>query len=222
MSVRNEKISFAILIGGKSTRFGSDKGIFEFKGKPLLSYQLEILNKFRKKIFIIAHSQEQVDLYKKKIKFYDYIEFFIDDLSLIEDKTIRTPMIGLYTLFNQLNKLKFDKVFTLSCDAPLIKHEVVNLMLSQEIGYDCYIPRWKNGFLEPLFAIYPVKKALKMAKESIESHSFKLINILSKKWNIKYVSIEDFIRPLDEKLLNFLNINGPVDLEKLMNLFTRQ
>ena len=74
MSVRNEKISFAILIGGKSTRFGSDKGIFEFKGKPLLSYQLEILNKFGKKIFIIAHSQEQVDLYKKKVKFSDYLQ----------------------------------------------------------------------------------------------------------------------------------------------------
>ena len=42
MSIKSQNIAFIVLIGGKSTRFGSDKGIFEFLGKPLLSYQLEI------------------------------------------------------------------------------------------------------------------------------------------------------------------------------------
>ena len=56
MSIGNEKIAFAVLIGGKSTRFGSDKGIFEFEGKTLLSHQLDALYRFNKDIFLVAHS----------------------------------------------------------------------------------------------------------------------------------------------------------------------
>ncbi|MBY9013150.1 MAG: NTP transferase domain-containing protein, partial [Candidatus Lokiarchaeota archaeon] len=42
-----KNLAILILVGGKSVRFGSDKGIFEFQGKPLVSYQLETLNLFR-------------------------------------------------------------------------------------------------------------------------------------------------------------------------------
>lgn len=68
VSNNGTKISFIILIGGRSRRYGSDKGIFEFIGKPLFMHQLETLSQFERKIYLVAHSKSQVELYQKKIK----------------------------------------------------------------------------------------------------------------------------------------------------------
>ncbi|MFX0049049.1 MAG: NTP transferase domain-containing protein, partial [Candidatus Hermodarchaeota archaeon] len=46
-------------MGGKSTRFGSDKGIFNFRGKALIDYQLETLFPLNYDIFLVANSTEQ-------------------------------------------------------------------------------------------------------------------------------------------------------------------
>ncbi len=219
MSIGNEKFAFAVLIGGKSTRFGSDKGIFEFEGKALLSHQLDALYRFNKDIFLVAHSKDQMDEYKRKINFLENVGFILDDLSITNDKDVRTPMIGLYSVFNQLSIKGYEKVFVFSCDTPLIKQEVIDLMINQPSGFDCHIPRWDNGFLEPLFAIYPVKKALEKAIKNIKNKKYKLINLLSNKWRINYVSIERLIKPLDKGLISFINVNGPIDLEKLKENF---
>ena len=219
MSIKSQNIAFVILIGGKSTRFGSDKGIFEFLGKPLLSYQLETLAQFNRDIFIVAHAQEQIDAYKEKIDFAENISFITDNMEIIEDEDLRTPMIGLYSAFKELSKLNFEKVFAFSCDSPLIKSEVVELLLRQAEGYDCYIPRWENGFIEPLFAIYPVKEAFEQARESLLNKTYKLTNLVNENWKVNYVPIEYDIKPLDENLITFINVNGPIDIEKLMEIY---
>lgn len=215
----NKDLAFAILIGGKSTRFGSDKGIFEFLGKPLISYQLETIFKFNKDIYLVANSKEQIQTYKRVIETNKIKDYILDNKELISDKILRTPMIGLYSAFKELDKLGYEKVFTLSCDMPLIKHEVLELILNQSKGFDCCIPRWDNGFFEPLFAIYPVRKALYIAEKNITQGVYKLTSLLDKTWNIRYISIEKTILPLDEKMVTFININGPVDIEKIMNIY---
>ena len=215
----NKSLAFTILIGGKSTRFGSDKGIFEFREKALISYQIETIEKFNKDIYLIAHSQEQIQTYRTKIETTNINDFILDDFDLILNKELRTPMIGLYTAFKELKELDYEKVFILSCDAPLIKYEVIKLLIKHAEGYDCCIPRWNNGFLEPLFAIYPVKKAILTSKENIENESYKLTNIWADNWNINFISIEEMIQPLDNKLISFININGPVDIDKLINIY---
>ena len=217
----NKSLAFAILIGGMSTRFGSDKGIFEFLGKSLISYQIDTIVKFNMSIFLVAHSQEQVQKYRIKIETENIKDFFLDDLDLISNKELRTPMIGLYTAFKELNQLEYEKVFILSCDAPLIKHNVIELLIKQSKSNDCCIPQWNNKFLEPLFAIYPIKKALKNARENIKNETYKLTNILDESWKINYISIENEIQPLDNKLISLININGPVDIDKLINIYKK-
>lgn len=219
MSIKSQNIAFVILIGGKSSRFGSDKGIFEFLGKPLISYQLETLTQFNRDVFLVAHSQEQINVYKDKINFPESVSFITDNMELLEDKDLRTPMIGLYSAFKELDKLNYDKAFAFSCDSPLVKSEVVDLLLRQAEGYDCYIPRWENGFIEPLFAIYPVKEAFEQARESLLNKTYKLTNLVNENWKVNYVPIEYDIKPLDENLITFINVNGPIDIEKLMEIY---
>jgi len=62
-----QELAILILIGGKSERFKSDKGLFEFLGKPLISYQLDILSKLDYNIFLVANSKKQVQNYINKI-----------------------------------------------------------------------------------------------------------------------------------------------------------
>ena len=221
MCDNNKYLAFVILIGGKSARFGEDKGIFEFLGKPLISYQIETISKYNRNIYLVAHSQEQVENYTIKIETENVNGFFLDDREIITNKEIHTPMLGLYSAFKELNKLAYEKAFILSCDAPLIKYDLIELLIEQSEGFDCCIPRWDNGFLEPLFAIYPVKKALYRAKECIKSEKYKLTKILDDTWKINYIS-QSSIKAIDKKFISFININGPIDIEKLMKVYQRK
>ncbi len=214
-----EKLAFIILIGGKSARFGSDKGLFKFKEKPLISYQLETLSSFNRNIFLVARSHQQVQAYIDKIDIEKIMAFIIDDKELIDDESLYSPMIGIYSGLKELERLEYEKAFIFSCDIPLIKIEIIDLLLSKSEDNDCCIPKWNNGFLEPLFAIYPVKEAFIECKKNLKNKSYKLTNILNKNWKINYISIEDSIQALDEKLITFININGPIDIEKLIKFY---
>ena len=215
---KNKYLAFVILIGGKSARFGTDKGLYEFLGKPLIMYQLDVLSQFNNDIYVVAHSQNQVQNYVNNIDYRNITAFILDDKECISGKKIRSPLIGIYSAFKEIEKLGYEKAFTLSCDLPLIQHEVVNLLLKYSKDVDCCIPRWDNDYLEPLFAIYPVRKALRKIKKNLKNETFKLTNILNMDWRIKYISIEKEIQPLDGKLLTFLNINNHVDIDKLLEI----
>ena len=220
LSIKNNSkyLAIAILIGGKSTRFGSDKGLYKFRGKPLISHLLDKIYQDDRDIFIVASSIEQVQTYINKINLKNITAFIIDDNSIISDSTLHTPIIGLYSAFNELNNLGYKKAYVLSCDIPLIKKEVINYLITCSMNFECCIPQWDNGFLEPLCAIYPIKKALILTEENIKSKNYRLINILNKTWKIKYISIENTFKRIDEKLVSFININEPLDLKKLENL----
>jgi molybdopterin-guanine dinucleotide biosynthesis protein A len=214
ISSKREKLAFSILIGGKSKRFGSDKGLYQYKDKPLISHQLEILTHFNCDIFVIGHSQNQIRDYVKKIDYRKIIAFILDEK--IIKNSIRSPLIGLYSAFKELNKLNYDYVFALSCDMPFIQEDVVELMIQNIDNYDCCIPRWsENGFLEPLFAIYPVDKGLKKARENLDEKVFKLTNLIDTSWKVNYIPIEEKIKKVDENLCSFYNINKPEDLDDI-------
>jgi molybdopterin-guanine dinucleotide biosynthesis protein A len=82
---KSKDIAFAVLIGGKSTRFGSDKGLYEFQGKPLVLYLLDTLNERSYDIFLVAHSPKQVQKYINKIDIRNIIAFILDDHKLIQN-----------------------------------------------------------------------------------------------------------------------------------------
>ncbi|MFX1568926.1 MAG: molybdenum cofactor guanylyltransferase [Promethearchaeota archaeon] len=211
-------LAILILIGGKSTRFGLEKPIIEIYGKPLILHQIDILSKFDQDIYLVAHSEEQIFNYKKEIKFPKDINFIVDDREIFNHPNIYKPMLGIYSGLKELNELGFEKVFLLSCDMPLIKPEVINLMISESQGFECCIPKWNNGFLEPFFAIYPVKKGFHKAKEILIDENYGLLNFIDKNWIINYISVENLIQPLDKNLISLININGPIDLIKLIKL----
>jgi molybdopterin-guanine dinucleotide biosynthesis protein A len=215
ITINSKNLAIAILIGGKSTRFGSDKGLFPLFGKPLITHQLDILSQISKNIFLIAHSKNQVQDYIDKIDIQEIMAFILDDEDIKSKIVERNPLLGLYSAFKELNKLEYTKTLVLPCDLPLIQKDVIEFLVNESKSYDCCIPQWKNGFLEPLLAIYPTKKAFVSTQKNINNQDFKLVNLVEKSWKINYVSIEDLIQTMDPSLLSFININSLNDIEHL-------
>ena len=212
----NKEIAFLLLVGGKSSRFGRDKGSFQFQGKSLVSHQLEVLSNFENDIYIGAHSKQQVRKYLKKIDYEKATAFILDDMEVVRDENVRSPMIGIYSGSKELRNIGYKSAFIISCDMPLIQKDVIGLMLKSIEGYDLCMPKWKNGYLEPLFALYSVDCAFKRAEICLTKGKYKLSNLFDENWKINYISVEETIKELDNSLLTFLNINRPTDLETLM------
>lgn len=124
-------------------------------------------------------------------------------------------MLGLYSSFKELYNLGYQRAFALSCDNPLIKYEVIDYMIKKCQKYDCCIPRWKNGFLEPLFAIYPIEKAHRSSLKNLKKKNYRLVNLISDLWQINYISVEESLKKLDLDLFSFKNINSPEDIKSL-------
>jgi molybdopterin-guanine dinucleotide biosynthesis protein A len=215
-----KKLAIIILIGGKNIRFRNESAaILKVLGKPLVLHQIETLSKFDEDVFLIAHSEDQITSYYKEINFPRDVIFVVDDKEILEDTELRTPMLGIYSGFKELNRLGFEKGFLLSGDMPLIKPKVIELMINRVKGYDCCIPRWNNGYLEPLIGIYPVNSTFKLAEKTIQESNYSLNKIVDLSKHINYISVEESIKPLDQNLVSLININGPIDLENLIKLY---
>jgi len=215
-----KKLAIIILIGGKNIRFGNESAaVLDVLGKPLILHQIETLSKFDEDVFLVAHSEDQINSYYKKINFPRDINFVVDDTEVLKDTELRTPMLGIYSGFKELNRLGFEKGFLLSGDMPLIKPKVIELMINRAKGYDCCIPKWNNGYLEPLFAIYPVNSTFNLVKKTIQEQNYALNNIIDESLHINYISVEESIKPLDQNLVSLINVNGPIDLEKVIKFY---
>ena len=214
-SNKEKNLAFTILVGGKSSRFGSDKGLFHFQGKPLISYQLEALRQFEYDIFIVARSISQVQHYVNLIDINNVTAFLIDEINDPAEENLQIPLIGLYSSFKELNDLGFKKTLVLSCDIPLINKKVVNYLIDCSKKFECCIPQWDNGFLEPLCTIYPIQKALITSKKNLKTKDYKLANLINPSWDTNFISIERCFQPIDKKLLSFININTLEDIDKL-------
>jgi molybdopterin-guanine dinucleotide biosynthesis protein A len=133
--------------------------------------------------------------------------FVIDDEEIAQDPNSRSPLIGLYSAFKDLDHLGYEKAFVLPCDVPLVKFEVIDLLIQNCKQFDCCVPNWRDNLLEPLLAIYPIKKAYETSRRNIRNNQYNLTKIINADWRINFISIEDDIKKLDTNLLSFKNIN---------------
>lgn len=70
MGIKKPKyLAFAILIGGKSSKFNTEKKRFKFENKSLILHLIETLSNFDEDLFLISSSEEQLFSYKKEINF---------------------------------------------------------------------------------------------------------------------------------------------------------
>ncbi|CAB49774.1 molybdenum cofactor guanylyltransferase MobA [Pyrococcus abyssi] len=187
----------AVLAGGKSRRFGEDKLLFEINGKPLVLHTIERLEGCSsiKKVIIVASPQN-----REAMEEFGY-EVVVDDLTI-------GPISGVYSA------LSLGDAFVVGGDMPSLIPEFIDYIIKQfnNSGKIACVPRWSNGYLEPLHAAYS-KNFRDILEERIEKGLYKLGDAISSAKNVCYIKIEDL--PLGWRE-SFFNVNKKEDLHRIM------
>ncbi len=187
-----EVIKCCIIAGGRSGRFGSDKSLHVFEGKPLIQHTYDAVRPVFDDIFIIAPDTEK--------------------FSFLEAETIPDiipglgPIGGIYTA---VESLKADRVFVFPCDMPFLNTEFIRYMASIPDVYDIIVPM-VNGRYQPLHAIYSIRCAEGIRKK-IDAGDYRMSGFYEG-FNIRIVN-EDEIGFYDEPLRMFRNVNFRDDLD---------
>jgi molybdopterin-guanine dinucleotide biosynthesis protein A len=202
--------SAVILAGGFSKRFGRDKGLVELMGKPLIKHTLDKVNSITKDIVIVVSTDKQYENYSKNIT---------KDASIVMDvRNEGSPLIGTLT---GLIETTGEYVVLLPCDTPLISETFLHLLLDLIPGKSAVIPRWPNGYIEPLQSIYHRKEALFTAEKVLKEGKLKMRSMISELSNVLYLSTL-IIKKIDPELHTFLNVNNPQDLKNAESFLRRQ
>ena len=105
-------ISSFILAGGKSRRFGDNKALYSFRGKPLLIHATEKLEAHIRKPAIIT----------KEPSLYRHLDYPVMEDTIEQ----QNPLAGIYTGLLRSNT---NWNFFLACDMPLITTRVIKRLL---------------------------------------------------------------------------------------------
>lgn len=182
-----EEITGIILSGGKSSRMGKDKGMCNFRDKPLVEYAIEALKPFCGEILLSTNLTAGYEKYGLKL---------IND----EIKEIG-PMGGIYSC---LKKVKTKYNIVLSCDTPFIGKELIKFIVNNiSDEFDIVAPIHQNSFLEPLCAYYNISVLSKM-NAFIKKGDYKLMALL-KSLRLKQLVIDNNLGFYNPKLFNNLN-----------------
>ncbi|MFW9810156.1 MAG: molybdenum cofactor guanylyltransferase, partial [Candidatus Thorarchaeota archaeon] len=57
-----ETVTVAILAGGNSKRFGSEKAIAEYRGRPLVAHMVDIARRLSREVMIVVSDETQVEI----------------------------------------------------------------------------------------------------------------------------------------------------------------
>ncbi len=187
-------LNVAILVGGKGTRIGHEKGLIRIGERTFI----EILtNRFRDcNLVIVCRDKEQMKIYRR---FGRTIEDEIKDFG---------PLAGIYSALNYFK----DYTLIIAVDMPFIKRALAEFLFKTAVdnNLDAIIPVWSDGKKEPLLACYS-SSSVKEIERSIRNGNRRVVKPFEN-LNTLFYPIER-LRVFDKNLVSFININTKNDLE---------
>ena len=193
--------SAAILIGGKSTRYGTDKAYLRLSDDPVSVHIYRMLVDVFPEVFFISG---------KKRKEMTNGVVVLKDLH---------PDIGpLGGLATALEHASHPACFLTACDLPFIDRNVIAKLWDQTRDFDITVPKW-NGLLEPMVCFYH-KRCLPEVHRAINTGNYMLQGF----WENLRVRYVDMHAHYPVKTLNrlFFNINTQADFQQAMKLLHEQ
>ncbi len=194
-------ITVAILAGGSSKRFGSDKALAVFQGKPLISHMLGIASRLTSNVLVVASSEEQEMNLRP----------FSKNAMMVRDPE-GEPQCALTGAITAFEFAETKHVLLLPVDSPLAEPELLRLLIRLKTGHGAVIPSWPSGYIEPLHSVYHAEHAYSQGLEVIDGGLRKMSDLLDRLQHILYVSTET-LRQFDPELDTFVNFNTSQELK---------
>ncbi|KAF5436268.1 molybdopterin-guanine dinucleotide biosynthesis protein A [Candidatus Methanophagaceae archaeon] len=194
-----------ILAGGKSLRFQySDKCFISLNNKPLLQHVVDCVSNVADEIIVAARDEKQGEQIRdvidnKKIRLvFDSVKGF-------------GPLAGILSGFEQAT---YSYALVIGCDMPFVNGKVVEFLFEvAATGHDAVVPRWDNGMVEPLHAVYRREPMLRAIRDAEKTGDKKIFEILSYLKKVEFLSVNQ-LKVIDPNLKTFMNINTPDELKR--------
>jgi molybdopterin-guanine dinucleotide biosynthesis protein A len=190
-------VTAVTLAGGRSTRFGSDKGLATWRGRRLIDHVMDRLPAERDGTVLVIRKEQDDGSWPDVTTVYD------------EPDRNEGPLRGV---IRGLAACQTDLAWVVACDQPLISADLL-LALYKSFRPDDHalLPEWK-GRLQPLTGLYAVKSGLLLAERETGGEQ-SLIGALK---TIGFrVFPEEECREIDQRGVGFLNINRPEQFTEL-------
>ena len=200
-----------ILAGGESSRFGSYKALALLAGKPLVCHVAERLSSVASEILVV------IGYHEARVGYEAVLPSSVKIMN--DNQEGKTPLIGIAT---GLQATKSEYAFICACDVPFVNQEVVELLYHRASGADAAIPKWNQGHIEPLEAVYRTPSTLVATRETLSLFGSPLKVMIGKLGKVVYVSVEDEVGILDSDLRTFLNVNTREDMDRAEELYSRE
>ena len=191
-------VTGVIQAGGKSTRMGGEpKALMELGGKLIIERAVEALASVLSDLLIVTNTPEL---------------FAFLGLPMVPDVFPDHGSLG--GIYPGLRAAKGEAAFTVACDMPFLKPEVVRLVVSRAGEADVVIPRVGDQY-ETLHALY-AKRCLPYMEEMLRAKRFKVIGFFPK---VKVLEIpEAEVACLADPAVCFMNVNTPDELSRARSL----
>ncbi|MBK8870645.1 MAG: molybdenum cofactor guanylyltransferase [Elusimicrobia bacterium] len=189
-----EGVTGAVLAGGRSRRFGSNKALTLWHGKPLAAAVLEVFKDLFRESFVVVKKKEAFNL----------------TVPLIEDMDPDPhPLGGIVTA---LTRASMENVFVCACDMPFVSAALVRFLCDQRgNGAAAVIPLWA-GVPQPLCGVY-ASSCVAPFRERILHGELSVVGALASV-NTHFVH-ENELRRWGETGMSFQDIDTPADFERL-------
>lgn len=183
-----------VLAGGKSTRFGEDKSLYELNGKPMYEHVIEKMKNVQAIDEIVINTND-----KLKRSFKDF-KVLVDD----EDYKDMGPLSGLYRVASEYPD---DAFLIISCDTPYVESEWLNILVDEALKTGHTTITADGEREHPLIGVYQAG----------------LVDILKEQLKTERLSLKAFFENIDVNVLNIddynldnttlVNINRKTDIK---------
>ncbi|WP_337845932.1 molybdenum cofactor guanylyltransferase [Thermus sp.] len=180
----------AVLAGGLSKRFGEDKALYPYRGKPLLLWVLESLSGAGER-FIVANRP-------------------YEGFGVSVHPDLRPGADSLSGLHTALVQARFPWVAVAACDLPFLTRAYWDYLYERALAspYPVVVPVNPEGHLEPLMALYH-KDCLPQVEWQLEAGDFLLRRVMET-LGATYLPAEEVVERFGP--LVYLNANRKEEL----------
>ncbi|MHA1735626.1 MAG: molybdenum cofactor guanylyltransferase [Candidatus Thorarchaeota archaeon] len=196
-------LTVALLVGGDSKRFTTEKALALFRGRPLIHHMLSIAKQLSPRVLVVASNDDQIENLQKYIG---------DVLTAVDPKGgPRCALNGAVTAFEYANTRY---TLLLPVDTPLASVPLLKTLYELAGRHGAVVPAWPSGYVEPLHAVYLTEHAYAKGLDVLADGGCKMQELLNRLSNVLYVSTL-VLKQFDGELKTFANINTERDLRKL-------
>ncbi|MCO5222355.1 MAG: molybdenum cofactor guanylyltransferase [Thermomicrobiales bacterium] len=186
--------SIAVLAGGRSSRFGSDKAMLRLEtgGPPLIQIVVDTVRLLSRDVFIVGHSR-----YAR----------LVPDVPVVPDET---PDSGpLAAIGSALRASAHPRTLVVACDMPCLSIPLLRRMTAIQTDADVIVPQTTDGRFHPLHAIYRTSALAQV--DAALSQGQRAVTAMLRHVHLEIVSETD-LRAVDPNLDSLFSINRPDDV----------